>query len=232
MIVTGGILTAGTDPNITQFTPEEIEAGVREAARFGKKVACHAQGADGIARAVAAGATSIEHGFDLRDETIEQMLVQGTWLVPTLSITAKRPGEDENFVSEKRLRFTELHRSSVRRFHAAGGRIAMGTDTGFPYCYHGDNARELAYMTDVGMSPLNVLRAATASGADLCGFEKRGRIAPGNFADLLVVNGDPFENIGCVADRRHHDAVYKNGHHVYSHLGTTAARPWPTPFKV
>ena len=233
LIVTGGILTVGADPNLTAFTPEEIQAGIGEARRLGKKAAVHAQGAEGIASAVVAGATSIEHGFDLRDETIEMMIARGVTLVPTLAIPeAFRANGDAfpAFMTEKALRFAEMHVASVKRFYHAGGRIAMGTDTGFPFIYHGDNCRELALMHAAGMSTLDVLRASTANAAELCDFAERGRLATGHWADLLIVHGDPFSDIACVADRRHHHAVYKNGFEVYSRLGRERARPWPTPF--
>lgn len=232
-VVTGGILTMGTDPNMTAFTQEEVEAGIGEALRLGKKAAAHAQGADGIARAVRAGATSIEHGFDLRDEVIADMIRRGVWLVPTLAIPDAFRENGSGFstaLREKGLKFADIHVDSVKRYYRAGGKIAMGTDTGFPYIYHGNNCRELSLMRSTGMAEIDVLRISTSNAAELCGFADRGRLAEGNWADLLVVNGNPFDDIERVADRRHHHAVYKNGFDVHSRIGRERARPWPTPF--
>ena len=232
-VVTGGILTMGTDPLRTAFTQEEIEAGVGEARRLGKKAAVHAQGNDGISRAIRAGATSIEHGFELRDETIEEMIKLGVVLVPTLAIPDAFRESGKGFspaMRDKGLKFADMHVDSVKRYYAAGGKLAMGTDTGFPYIYHGNNARELFLMCEAGVSPLDSLRAGTSSAAELCGFDQRGRLAEGYWADLLIVNGDPTADITRVSDRANHHAVYKNGFDVHSRLGTEAARPWPTPF--
>ena len=106
----------------------------------------------------------------------------------------------------------------------------MGTDTGFVLIYHGNNCRELRLMHDIGMDTLGILRAATTSAAHLCGFERRGRIAEGCRVDLLIVNGDPFNDIACVANRKNHHAVYKDGIHVHNVLGREPARPNPLPY--
>jgi imidazolonepropionase-like amidohydrolase len=214
-MATGGVLTPGVDPLRPHFTALEIDALVGEAKRLGRHTAVHATGAAGIAQAVDAGVTSVEHGFELTEEIIEKMIAQGTWLVPTLSAmgVVRRRGMSglPAYVAERVGRLSELHRESVRRYYAAGGRIAMGTDAGTPFNMHGENAQELDFMVELGIEPTDALRAATASAADLLGLPDRGRLRQGARADLLIVRGSPLEHIGAVSDPRQHQLVVKDG---------------------
>jgi imidazolonepropionase-like amidohydrolase len=161
-------------------------------------VMAHAQGADGIRNAIRAGIRSIEHGIYLDDEGIELMLERGTWLVPTLLapngvIEAADAGiQLPAGVLDKAKAVVEVHRSAVRRAIEAGVRLAMGTDSGVTA--HGRNLEELALMADLGMPPAAVLEATTRSAAELLGVaDERGTIEPGKVADLVVVDGDPYE---------------------------------------
>jgi imidazolonepropionase-like amidohydrolase len=192
---TGGVLSPRDDPRHSQFTPEELDVLVAEAAMQGRYVMAHAQGTDGIKNAVRAGIRSIEHGIYLDDEAIELMLEKGTWLVPTLvaPISVLRRAEAGAGLPEavvaKAEAVVEIHRESVRRAVEAGVRIAMGTDSGVGP--HGDNLEELALMAQAGMSPAQVLAATTSSAAELLGFgEELGRLAPGFRGDVVVVDGD------------------------------------------
>ena len=115
------------------------------------------------------------------------------------------------YMVEKARRVAERHRQSIKMFYDAGGKLAMGTDAGTPFNFHGDNAREVGHMVDVGVGPADALVAATANAADLCRLEDRGRIAEGMRADLLIVDGNPLQDIACVADSANHRAVVKNG---------------------
>lgn len=215
LMATGGVLTPGTDINDAQYTPAELDAGVAEARRFGRPVAAHAIGAAGILNAARAGVDSIEHGVFLTDESIAEMLARDIVLVPTLAaITHIVQHLDEGFgedVQAKARQAIACSRQSVRRFHEAGGRIAMGADTGTPFNPHGSNARELQYMVEAGMGAADVLRAATATAADLLRLADRGRLRRGHVADLLLVDGNPLQDIARAAERRHHRAVYKDG---------------------
>ena len=96
-------------------------------------------------------------------------------------------------------------------FYEAGGKMAMGTDAGTPFNVHGDNSQELQYMVDLGISNSDALKISTANAADLMGMEDRGQIREGDFADLLIVSGNPLEDISAVADRGNHRSVIKNG---------------------
>jgi imidazolonepropionase-like amidohydrolase len=223
IMATGGVLTAGVSPEDAHYSFEEISAGIREGHRFHRHCASHAQGAEGILNAVRGGVDSIEHGIFMDEECIGEMLARGTTLVPTLmalAIITEVPDKVPAYMVEKCLRMTERHRQAFRDFHAAGGRIAMGTDAGTPFNRHGDNARELRYMADLGMSAAEVLKASTMNGADLMRMPDRGRIEEGCFADLLLVRGDAERDIDAAADRANHMMVVKNG--ILAHSGEDA----------
>lgn len=214
MIATGGVLTGGVDPLAPHPAEAEMAAAVGMAHDFGLKVTAHAQGARGIARAVAAGVDSIEHGFELTDAQIAVMIDKGVRLVPTLAaMMALLEMKDRlpPFVRAKAEKFGAMHFDSFRRFVAAGGAVALGTDAGTPGNRHGENAQELRHMVALGMDPLAALKAGTSVAADLLDFPDRGRIAKGAAADLLLVPGDPVTDIEAVADAGRHLALWKDG---------------------
>ena len=220
LMATGGIMTPGVNPEDAHYTEEELRVGVKEGHRFNRKCASHAQGAAGILNAVRAGMDSIEHGIFLTEECLESMLKRGTYLVPTLSavnnIYLNRNNGIPEFIVEKTLRVRERHHKSIKMFYEAGGKIAMGTDAGTPFNVHGNNSQELQFMTDLGISNSDALRFSTANAADLMGLEDRGQIQEGFFADLLIVSGNPVEDISTVANQDNHLSVVKNGVQVHS----------------
>ena len=194
----GGVLSARDNPAHAHFRPAELEVLVEEATAAGMFVMAHAQAANGITNAVRAGIRSIEHGVFLDDEGIELMLKAGTWLVPTLVaplgvIEAAEAGAAiPANVLDKARAVIEQHRSAVRAAIAAGVRIAMGTDSGVTP--HGRNLRELGLMAGLGMTHAAVLEATTRSAAQLLGVaDERGTIEPGKLADLVLVEGDPYD---------------------------------------
>ena len=217
LMASGGVLTPGVNPEDAHFTAEEIAAGIHEAQRFAKRTASHAQGTEGILNATRGGVDSIEHGMFMTEECVEAMLERGTYLVPTLAAGHRVLSDDElraslpEFVQEKINRIEGLSARSLKMFHDAGGKIAMGTDAGVPFCAHGDNAIELELMVDAGMKPIDALVAATSNAADLLALEHEGSIEEGNAADLLVVDGDPAVDISMVARTGHHRLVVKRG---------------------
>ncbi len=215
IMATGGVMTPGVDPEDAHYSAEEMAAGIAEGHRFHKPCASHAQGTEGILNAVRGGIDSIEHGIFLSDKCIEEMLERRTYLVPTLSalkniLAAGDQGIPE-YVLEKATRVSETHQRSIKTFYEAGGRIAMGTDAGTPFNHHGENAQELRYMVDVGISPMDAITFSTGNAADLMRLEKTGRIQEGAVADLLVVQGNPLEDIDVVADSTGHRLVVKRG---------------------
>jgi imidazolonepropionase-like amidohydrolase len=191
---TAGVLSLEGPVGAQQYSYEELKAMVDEAARHGVRVAAHAHGTDGIKAAVRAGVASIEHGSMLDDEAIAMMKERGTYLVPTsylvdrINLAVLPPP-----IRRKAETILPLARESLRKAIAAGVRIAFGTDAAvFP---HGENAREFAVYTRMGMTPLAALRSATVNAADLLGKTDRGVLAAGKLADIVAVPGNPLEDI-------------------------------------
>lgn len=194
----GGVLSVGSDPHRAQLRPVELDVLVEEATAAGRFVMAHAIAADGIKNAVRAGIRSIEHGVYLDDEAIGLMVERGTWLVPTLiapiwvleSVEAGATLSDASI--RKAHEAVERHADSFRRAVAAGVKVAMGTDAGVGP--HGDNLRELSLMAAGGMTPGQVLRAATQEASRLLGVDDEvGTVEAGKVADLVVVSGDPYD---------------------------------------
>ncbi|HEX7115251.1 MAG TPA: amidohydrolase family protein [Steroidobacter sp.] len=212
VIATGAVLTAGTTPGAAEYTEEEIRAAVQEAAQYGVFVAAHAHGAEGIKRAVRAGVRSIEHASYLDDEGIELMKRHGTWLVADIynGDYIEEVGRRDGWSAEilrKNMQTTERQRQAFAKAVKAGVRIAYGTDSGvYP---HGDNARQFAYMVRYGLTPMQAIRSATLSAAELLGGEEElGSIAPGKLADMIAIAGDPLRDIEAL---RSPSAVMKGG---------------------
>ncbi len=222
LMATGGVLSPGTDVDDAQYTQAELEAGVAEARRFNKPVATHAIGAAGILNAARAGVDSIEHGVFLTDESMREMLARQVFLVPTLAaITHICANLEQGFSAEvvaKANKVALASRRSVQRYHEAGGRIAMGADTGTPFNPHGSNARELQYLVEAGMAAVDALKSATANAADLLRLPTRGRLKDGFVADLLLVDGDPTRDISRAAERSNHRGVFKGGVCVHQRM--------------
>jgi imidazolonepropionase-like amidohydrolase len=194
----GGVMSPRDDPRHPHLSPAELEVLVTEASAAGRFVMAHAQSAEGIKNAVRAGIRSIEHGIFLDDEAIELMLERGTWFVPTLIaaqgvIDAAAAGAGIPDASLRKAReVVEIHRDAFRRAVAAGVKIAFGTDSGVTP--HGENLRELGLMVEGGMSPAATLVAATHTAAELCGLDAElGTLEPGKRADVVIVDGDPFD---------------------------------------
>ncbi len=199
VLATGAVLTSGTNPAAPEFTEDELVAAVEIAGEAGTYVAAHAHGAEGIKRAVRAGVRSIEHGSMLDDEAIELMVGHGTFLVADLYdgdyILEHGPGmgySDE--VLRKTEMTTDVQRVGFTKAIRAGVRIAYGTDAGvYP---HGDNARQLSYYVDHGLSPAQTIQSATRWASELMGWEDRvGSLGPGAYADLVITKGNPLDDI-------------------------------------
>jgi imidazolonepropionase-like amidohydrolase len=196
---TGGVLSQGDNPELEQYSPEEMRAIIQEAHRLGRKVAAHAHGALGIRDAVLAGVDSIEHGSFINEEDIQLMKERGTYLVPTLYLgdwlleNYQKLGLTDNMVAKAKYVLPEA-RQHVGRAFREGVKVAFGTDAAvYP---HGLNAHEFPVMVKLGMTPLAALQAATLNAADLLGWSDRvGSLAPGHFADLIAVEGDPLQDI-------------------------------------
>ena len=188
LAATAGVLSEEESVAAPQYSQEELNALVDEATMWGKRVAAHAHGAEGIKRAVRAGVTSIEHGSLLDEEGIRLMKQHGTWLVADVYnddyIVAEfaRLGYPERLI-EKERSIGRLQRENFQRAVRAGVKVAFGTDAGvYP---HGWNAKQFAHMVRWGLTPSQAIVAATSGAAELLGWSDRvGRIAPGLYADL------------------------------------------------
>jgi len=177
------------------LTLDEIKAIVDETHGWGKKVACHAYSGIGLHRALDGGCDSIEHGLDLDDAAVAQMVKQGTWYVPTFSVYYK-DWSPENTPEGKRDRLrVSAHGQSFKKAMKAGVKIAFGTDMGgIPWTEA--IAQEFPHMTEFGMSPMDAIRSATSRAAELLDRQGQlGEIRPGVLADVVAVEGDPLRDI-------------------------------------
>jgi imidazolonepropionase-like amidohydrolase len=173
------------------FTDEEMKALVDEAHRLGKKVAAHAMGWDGIDAALRAGVESVEHGYGLTDDLIDRMVKQRVYWCPTIFVGVYvAPGRGGIWP-----RMAELERAAFPKALKRGVLIAFGTDAG-GYPWTENQARELTYMVQYGMSPMAAIQSATAVAARLLGQEAElGTLEPGKLADLIAVRGDPLADV-------------------------------------
>ncbi|MFL5625831.1 MAG: amidohydrolase family protein [Ktedonobacteraceae bacterium] len=200
VMATGAVMTPGEQPGASQFTFEELCAAAEEAHKAGRKVAAHAHGSAGILTAVLAGTDTIEHGSLLCEapEAIQRMSERGVFLVPTLATSAMTTHCDliPDFMAENDRNLGDAPQRSVRAALAAGVPIAMGTDAGVPFVMHGDNAIELVLMVEAGLTPMQSIVASTSNAAHALGLQHEiGTVEVGKCADLLVIDGDPLDDI-------------------------------------
>ncbi len=206
----GGFDNVGTQQT---FTYEEMKAAVEVSHTMGKKIAIHSYGPEGGRDAVRAGADSLEHAVDLDDATLAQMVKQGTYYVPTIDhnryyIDAASeyqfaPGYEPHLRS-----YIQRNFETAKRALKAGVKFGMGSDAVFTM--FGQNTRELGWYVKAGMSPEQALRTATVNGAELLGKSSElGEVAPGYFADLVAVEGDPLADIQVAIEKVR--AVMKDG---------------------
>ena len=198
VIATGGVLTPGIGATFTAFTPEELAAAVDEAHRWGRGVAAHAIGAEGSWNAVLAGVDSVEHSVQVSPELAKEMKARGTFRSPTLcAIRGILDNADEvpEYAVMKAASLEAEGKDSFRRAVRAGVRHVCGTDAGTPFNPHGNAPHELIHMVQWGMTPLKVMQAATANGAELLRLPLVGTIEEGKEADLVLFEGNPAEAI-------------------------------------
>ena len=214
MMATGGVLTKGVHPWSASLGFEELKAGFDEANKSGKISAAHAQGVDGIINAVNAGVRTIEHGFWLNDEACELMLAKGCYFSATLSAVRRvyDLGKEKgipDYVMDKIEGAMKSHQESFKRAMKKGVAIICGTDAGTPYNYHGDTYYELMLMHELGMSPMDCIVAATQRAAEALRIDHQvGTLKPGKFADMMVVEGDPLQDLSVL---KNPTRVFKDG---------------------
>jgi len=195
------------------LTVDELRAIVDEAHGWQRKVACHVYGGIGMQRALDGGCDSIEHGLDLTDANIAQMLRQGTWYCPTIAVYYDSWAPADTPAGRRDRKRTELHEPSFKKALAAGVKIVYGTDIGgIPWSE--PEAVDFDYMVKFGMKPMDAIRSATSRAADMLDMKGEiGVLAPGAYADVIAVSGDPLGNINELKNVRfvmHNGATFKN----------------------
>jgi len=202
---TGGVLSVAKDGQGPQFKMDELKGIIETANEYGMVSAAHAHGDEGMQRAVEAGITSIEHGTFMSDKTMDLMIKKGTYYVPTISAgefvveKAKIPGFFPDVVVPKALEVGPQISTTFSKAYKRGVKIAFGTDAGvFP---HGDNGKEFIYMVKAGMKPMEAIKSATMTAAQLLRIEKQyGSIEPGKMADIIAVDSDPIQDIATMTE--------------------------------
>ncbi len=199
------------------LTVDELKAIVDETHGWHRKVACHAYNGTGLQRALDGGCDSIEHGLELTDSQINQMLKQGTWYVPTLSVYYYDLAPPESAAGKRDRKRIALHSVSFRKALQAGVKIAFGTDVG-GFVWSDPIAQEFAREVESGMTPMQAIQSATSKAAELLDEQGQiGVIAPGANADLIAVAGDPLADVN-VLERV--DFVMKAGEVYRSNVPT------------
>jgi len=197
----GGVLSIADDPNAQLMTDEEIKAVVETAHSLGMKVAAHAHGTGAINHATILGVDSIEHGSFADAESYALMKKHGTYLVPTMlvaetvvNIAKNHPEQLNPSSAAKALQVGPRIKANLGAAYRAGVKIAFGTDQAL--APHGTNAKEFALLVDAGMTPTDAIWTATHNAADLLGDAKDiGAVAPGRYADIVAVAGDPLADV-------------------------------------
>jgi imidazolonepropionase-like amidohydrolase len=196
VLATGAFLAHGSDPHAVEYTYDELRAAVEEAGNKGLKVAAHAHSTAGIKSAVRAGVASIEHGTYVDDEGLRLMKERGTYLVADIydaEWIRQAAGYPKDF-ADKQPEGDEIQRQNFKKAAQMGVKIAYGTDAGvYP---HGFNARQFAWQVKYGQTPMEAIRSATLSAAELIGRgNEAGSLEPGKWADLIAVKGDPLQDV-------------------------------------
>ena len=190
------------------LTVEELAAIVDEAHGWKKKVACHAYNGIGMQRALDGGCDSIEHGLEMTDVQIEQMRKQGTWYCPTLTVYYMDWEPADTPAGKRDRARASVHEVTFRKALAAHLKIVFGTDAG-GMAWTEPMAQEFKRMVDLGMAPMDVIQSATSRAADMLDMKgKIGVIAPGAFADIVAMAGDPLQDVGAL---EHVSFVMRNG---------------------
>ena len=201
ILVTGAVLSKGIQPGAQQYSDAEIQAAVTEANRWGRPVAAHAHGADGIKAAIRAGVRTVDHGSYLDDEAVA-MLKQNrrTFYVPTLALGSYIQ-EARHVPESEKARGRDIAEGGFKRALAANLPIGLATDA--PVMPHGLNAREIEYRVSLGEPAMHAIVAATSLNAEILGMQDRiGSVTAGKLADLIAVSNNPLTTIGVLRDVR------------------------------
>jgi len=200
ILATGAMLSKGISPGAQQYSDEEIRAAVIEANRWGRDVAAHAHGTDGIKAAIKAGVRTVDHGSGLDDEAVAMLKARpAQYYVPTLALleTALDEGQSAAFPAAEVERMRSMRAQAEAGFRKAlAAKLAIGFGTDVPVIPHGQNAREFRTRVRLGESPMASLVSATRISAEIIRLQDRiGTVEPGKLADLVAVPGNPLDDI-------------------------------------
>jgi imidazolonepropionase-like amidohydrolase len=204
-------------PYRQEMSFDEMKAACDEAHKFGLRVSAHTTGGEPIEEAVSAGVDTVEHGHWMTDRAIEIMLERQAYYVPTLIVNSENFAYDRETLGASESSWDWMKRAfdakwgSLERVKNAGVKIAAGSDAGF-LVQHGDNARELEEMVKGGFTPLEAIRAATETAADLLNLQDTiGTLTAGKRADVIAVRGNPAEDVRVLQDERNIPYVFRDG---------------------
>jgi imidazolonepropionase-like amidohydrolase len=212
-IISPGIATA------SQPTLEELTAAIEEAHKMGKRAIAHAQGHDAIEKVIKAGTDSVVHGFFM-DEECADMMVKNNVFLESTNLYVKRvkdmgKGELPDWMIEKAIETWEDKKKNFKMYLQKGIKISFGSDCGVPFLKQGDNAVELSVFVELGMSPMNAIIAATKTASEAIGIgDIVGTIEEGKLADIILVDGNPLQDISILSEEEKIKMVIKNGERV------------------
>jgi len=213
----GGGGTEKEEPDIRNMTQEELDAIVDEAHAFHKRCACHCFTPTAQRMAVRAGVDTIEHCVFTDDEAIAMMKAENKIIIPTLAhrsdraIEVRRKGGSSEFVLNKMKKIQPYTKETFQRFHQAGIKIALGTDTQIDP-EMGTSAHEMEIYVDYGMTPMEAIQTATLNAAEAIGLDREiGTLEPGKLADIIAVQGNPLRDIRILQDKKKIQMVMKEG---------------------
>ena len=217
-VTSGKGLEEEGDPRIPELTIAEMAAAVEEAHKRGKIVIAHAMGPSAIKNALSAGVDSVVHGFWMDEECAEMMAKKGVYWEPTIRYPSRiaedggKSGTPAFYVKNCSMAAETLQKNLLR-WVKAGVKITLGSDAGgVPIFFHGENGQELEYMVKLGLRPLDAIIASTKHSAECLRLDRRiGTIEPGKEADILIVEGNPLNDIGILAKKEKIRGVLKGG---------------------
>ena len=213
----GGVMSPSDPVDTPQYTVEEIKAITYEAACVGRRVASHAHGATGIKNAIEAGVKTIEHGSLIDEEGMKMLKESEGFLVPTLVagwniVEHGLESGIPKYAVDKADEIAHEVRKNAYKAYKMGIKVAVGTDAGTPFNYHGNNAQEIIHFVDAGWKPMEAIVAATKMGSECLGLENMiGTVEKGKLADLILVDGDPLKDIKVLGDKTNIKLVMKDG---------------------
>jgi len=215
VMVTGGVISANDSPEHPQFTLKELQVMVEEASYRDLPVMAHAHGSQGVKNALNAGIKSIEHGTYLDEECLDLLLENDAWLVPTqlahkINLELMEAGKLPDFSKEDARSVAINSHRSMEKAYKAGVKMVMGTDSGI--APHGQNLRELGFLCDIGMNPMEAIQAGTKRAAELLGLQdKIGTIETGKLADVVICATNPLRDINSLGNPDNILVVMKEG---------------------